>query len=252
MTLKKKLLLLIVKVAKIILDTLENTAKTTTSTTLATDETITTKAINKLDEVSENNNVLDNHSNDFTNKLNNLMNEKIEDLDKDTSKDTISDNSDNLESSKKESQDEDISTNNRVTKLPLQDNNTLIISEKDKLVYLPFKVEDLKKEFIEKEKKYTGLIDLINHEYIYPISKYRNTVTSRFREAYSLMVNKEKSSALSGLELGLELAFNYSLHPAVITACKSLDELDDYLDALDAKDMSMFKDFKVEFEVLPK
>lgn len=237
---------------KVTLDTLENTAKTTTSTTLATDETITTKAINKLDEVSENNNVLDNHSNDFTNKLNNLMNEKIEDLDKDTSKDTISDNSDNLESSKKESQDEDISTNNRVTKLPLQDNNTLIISEKDKLVYLPFKVEDLKKEFIEKEKKYTGLIDLINHEYIYPISKYRNTVTSRFREAYSLMVNKEKSSALSGLELGLELAFNYSLHPAVITACKSLDELDDYLDALDAKDMSMFKDFKVEFEVLPK
>ena len=66
------------------------------------------------------------------------------------------------------------------------------------------------------------------------------------------MVNKEKTSALSGLELGLEVAFNYSLHPAVITACKSLDELDEYLDALDAKDMSNFKRFKVEFEVLPK
>ena len=217
---------------KVTLDSLETTSKTTTSTTLATDETITTKAINKLDESSENENVSDKENN-----LDNLND---------------SDDSNYQETIQEESQSENISVNNRVTKLPLQDNNTLIISEKDNLVYLPFKVEDLKKEFLEKEKKYTGLIDLINHEYIYPISKYRNTVTSRFREAYSLMVNKEKSSALSGLELGLELAFNYSLHPAVITACKSLDELDDYLDALDAKDMSMFKDFKVEFEVLPK
>ena len=32
----------------------------------------------------------------------------------------------------------------------------------------------------------------------------------------------------------------------------SLNELDEYLDALDAKDMSSFKRFKVEFEVLPK
>lgn len=217
---------------KVTLDTLENTAKATTSTTLATDEAITTKAINKLDESSENETISDKENN-----LDNLND---------------SDDSNYQETIQEESQSENISVNNRVTKLPLQDNNTLIISEKDNLVYLPFKVEDLKKEFLEKEKKYTGLIDLINHEYIYPISKYRNTVTSRFREAYSLMVNKEKSSALSGLELGLELAFNYSLHPAVITACKSLDELDDYLDALDAKDMSMFKDFKVEFEVLPK
>ena len=202
-------------------------------------ETLTTDAINKLDLQSkylsenENNNKKDNNednidsSNDFENETTDL----------------------NLEPAVK---NKNIKTNDRVTKLPLQDNNSLIISEKDGLVYLPFKVEDLKKEYIEKHKKYKGLIDLINHEYILPINKYKNTVTSRFKEAYSLMVNKEKESALSGLELGLEVAFNYSLHPAVISACKSLNELDEYLDALDAKDMSSFKRFKVEFEVLPK
>ena len=202
-------------------------------------ETLTTDAINKLDLQSkylsenENNNKKDNNE-DNTDSSNDLENETT-DL--------------NLEPAVK---NKNIKTNDRVTKLPLQDNNSLIISEKDGLVYLPFKVEDLKKEYIEKHKKYKGLIDLINHEYILPINKYKNTVTSRFKEAYSLMVNKEKESALSGLELGLEVAFNYSLHPAVITACKSLDELDEYLDALDAKDMSNFKRFKVEFEVLPK
>ena len=202
-------------------------------------ETLTTDAINKLDLQSkylsenENNNKKDNNE-DNTDSSNDLENETT-DL--------------NLEPAVK---NKNIKTNDRVTKLPLQDNNSLIISEKDGLVYLPFKVENLKKEYIEKHKKYKGLIDLINHEYILPINKYKNTVTSRFKEAYSLMVNKEKESALSGLELGLEVAFNSSLHPAVITACKSLDELDEYLDALDAKDMSNFKRFKVEFEVLPK
>lgn len=202
-------------------------------------ETLTTDAINKLDLQSkylsenENNNKNDNNKDNIASS-NDLENETT-DL--------------NLEPAIK---NKNIKTNDRVTKLPLQDNNSLIISEKDGLVYLPFKVEDLKKEYIEKHKKYKGLIDLINHEYILPINKYKNTVTSRFKEAYSLMVNKEKTSALSGLELGLEVAFNYSLHPAVITACKSLDELDEYLDALDAKDMSNFKRFKVEFEVLPK
>ena len=202
-------------------------------------ETLTTDAINKLDLQSkylsenENNNKNDNNKDNIASS-NDLENETT-DL--------------NLEPAIK---NKNIKTNDRVTKLPLQDNNSLIISEKDGLVYLPFKVEDLKKEYIEKHKKYKGLIDLINHEYILPINKYKNTVTSRFKEAYSLMVNKEKESALSGLELGLEVAFNYSLHPAVISACKSLDELDEYLDALDAKDMSNFKRFKVEFEVLPK
>lgn len=202
-------------------------------------ETLTTDAINKLDLQSkylsenENNNKKDNNKDNIASS-NDLENETT-DL--------------NLEPAV---ENKNIKTNDRVTKLPLQDNNSLIISEKDGLVYLPFKVEDLKKEYIEKHKKYKGLIDLINHEYILPINKYKNTVTSRFKEAYSLMVNKEKESALSGLELGLEVAFNYSLHPAVISACKSLNELDEYLDALDAKDMSSFKRFKVEFEVLPK
>lgn len=143
-------------------------------------------------------------------------------------------------------------TSSKITKLPLQDNDTLIISEKDGLVYLPFKVEDLKHEYLEKSRKYSGLIDLINHEYIVPINKYRNTVTSRFKEAYFLMTYKEKNSTLAGLELGLELAFNYSLHPSIISACKSLEELDSYLYALESKDLSKFNSFKINFELIPK
>ena len=213
----------------------------TTLSNISNTETLTTVAINKLDLENKDNDIINHSKTEFKNEVKQNKNNI----------DTINESNES-ENKNKKMKNEVLKDTSRVTKLPLQDNNNLIISEKDGLVYLPFKVEDLKKEYIEKHKKYKGLIDLINHEYILPINKYKNTVTSRFKEAYSLMVNKEKESALSGLELGLEVAFNYSLHPAVISACKSLNELDEYLDALDAKDMSSFKRFKVEFEVLPK
>lgn len=213
----------------------------TTLSNISNTETLTTVAINKLDLENKDNDIINHSETEFKNEVKQNKNNI----------DTINESNES-ENKNKKMKNEVLKDTSRVTKLPLQDNNSLIISEKDGLIYLPFKVEDLKKEYLDKSKKYTGLVDLINHEYIIPINKYKNTVTSRFKEAYSLMVNKEKTSALSGLELGLEVAFNYSLHPAVITACKSLDELDEYLDALDAKDMSNFKRFKVEFEVLPK
>lgn len=225
--------------------TTENEIKSKNSSTtlsnISNTETLTTVAINKLDLENKDNDIINHSKTEFKNEVKQNKNNI----------DTINESNES-ENKNKKMKNEVLKDTSRVTKLPLQDNNNLIISEKDGLVYLPFKVEDLKKEYIEKHKKYKGLIDLINHEYILPINKYKNTVTSRFKEAYSLMVNKEKESALSGLELGLEVAFNYSLHPAVISACKSLNELDEYLDALDAKDMSSFKRFKVEFEVLPK
>lgn len=188
------------------------------------------KILKDLEKITENANIetdLSQFSNAIPQPSNDTMNLESEDISEDT-------------------------TSSKITKLPLQDNDTLIISEKDGLVYLPFKVEDLKHEYLEKSRKYSGLIDLINHEYIVPISKYRNTVTSRFKEAYFLMTCKEKNSTLAGLELGLELAFNYSLHPSIISACKSLEELDSYLYALENKDLSKFNSFKINFELIPK
>ena len=97
-------------------------------------------------------------------------------------------------------------------------------------------LEDLKKE-LEEHPEYTNLQDLIDTEYIISLDNYKNSALSRFREAYNLMRKKEHASITDSLDLALELAFNSLLNPAIITACKNLDELDIYIDYLNSNEL---------------
>lgn len=65
------------------------------------------------------------------------------------------------------------------------------------------------------------------------------------------MKEREKDSFSATLDLALELTFKYNLNPAVITACKNLDELDIYLDCLEDMNLDDFKIFKIEYEIPP-
>ena len=133
----------------------------------------------------------------------------------------------------------------------IQDNNTLIISEIDQKVYLPYTVAQLE-EALSNSRKYQTLQDVIDSEYTIPMSRYKNAVISRFKETYNLMHKKEKYNVLDSLDLALELAFNRLLNPAIITACNTLDELDIYLDYLDSNEVEKFNIFKIEYKVLPR
>ena len=129
--------------------------------------------------------------------------------------------------------------------------NTLIISEKNGNVTLPFSINELNSIMQNKPSKYSSLNDIVNSKFTIPISRYKNAPVARFKEAFKLMRKKEHSSFLEAVDLGMELAFNYNLHPAIISACKSLDELDIYLDYLDTGDTDKFNCFKVIFELAP-
>ena len=65
------------------------------------------------------------------------------------------------------------------------------------------------------------------------------------------MRKKEKASISDSFELGFELMFNYNLHPAIIAACKNLDELDIYLDYLETGETNNFDCFEIIFELPP-
>ena len=132
----------------------------------------------------------------------------------------------------------------------INDNDTLLISLKNGKVFLPYLVKDLKDKINTDNKD--EIQDLINKEYILPLSKYKNPTMSRFVEGYVLMKKKENAPFLESIDLGFEMAFNKSLDPAIITACKNLDELDNYLDFLENKDTKNFKLFKIKYELLPK
>lgn len=145
---------------------------------------------------------------------------------------------------------------NRISKIDIDknpnDNSILIISEKDQMAYLPFFYNDVKNTYEKNKDKYANMQDVINTEYTTPLSRFKNSSISRFRESFKLIRDKENGSITKALDLGLELMFKYELNPIIISACRNLDELDIYLDCLDSNDLDDFKCFDIRFEVMPK
>lgn len=129
--------------------------------------------------------------------------------------------------------------------------NTLIISHTRQKVILPYTKSELEKILKEKNNDYKNLQEIVDDKYTLPISYYKNIPLSRFKEAYSLAKFKAHASVKQALDLGLELFFNSDLHPAIITACRTLDELDIYLDYLESGEIEKFKCFSIIFEIPP-
>ena len=135
--------------------------------------------------------------------------------------------------------------------VPNSSNNCLIISDEDQKVYLPYSFSEVDKKFKSFPDKYESMTDLIEKEYIKPASFYKNPFTARFREAYKLMRRRQHASIGAALALGIELAFETHLHPAIITACKNLEELDIYLDCLDDNELDKFSCFDIIYKSMP-
>lgn len=128
--------------------------------------------------------------------------------------------------------------------------NTLIISDLQGKVFLPYKLIDIQKILqADTEHKYTSFSDVIEKVYTRPIKNYKFSAIARFREAYNLMIHKEHSSKFKALCLASELFTNYNLHPAIITACNSLDQLDIYLACLEDDSLDDFNGFDIKYEI---
>ncbi len=119
--------------------------------------------------------------------------------------------------------------------------NTLVISEVQQRVFLPYNINTVKDILLNDPQGYSSLQGVINKIYTRSIDYYRFSAISRFKEAYKLVREREKGSKVKALGLAFELFLNYNLHPAIITACKSLDELDVYLACLEDNTLENIK-----------
>ncbi len=127
--------------------------------------------------------------------------------------------------------------------------NTLIVSERTGHVTLPYTISELNEIKDKNPSKYHSIDSVIAKKYTLPIKVFKNSFIARFKEAFKLMRHREHSSIRDALDLGLELMFCYKLHPAIISACKNLEELDIYLDCLEGGRTDMFECFKIIFEL---
>lgn len=134
----------------------------------------------------------------------------------------------------------------------IQNNNTLIISEKDNKVFLPYTVSEIQSYMEKYPKEYKSLEYVINKEFILPLDYYtKHPSLARFREAYSLIRDREAKSVFDALKYALNIMFKYDLNTAIISACKTEEALNLYIECLENKDLSKFNLFKIEFRLNP-
>ena len=202
-----------------------------------------------LDDIEENEVIEEDDS-----KVEEIEPEKVVDTVKNDSIKEIYKEKVSKKAAKEDKEKEDISSNASKHSVEddgeIVDNDTLIISDENKKVILPYKLKDLEQK-LQKNKNYKTLKDVVDKEYTIPMETFKNPVKSRFREAFQLIKKKEHGSLKEAISLGFELMFQSDLNPAVIAACKDLDELDIYLDCLDDNELDKFSCFKIQYNVPP-
>ena len=134
----------------------------------------------------------------------------------------------------------------------IHDNNTLLISEKLQKVFLPYSVKEVMSYLEQYPKEYSSFSDVITKEFIFPYSYYsKHTVVSRFREAYSLIRDRESKSIIDAFKFAVDIMFNYELNPVIIAACKTQEELENYLSCLNRQKLDEFTAFEIKYEISP-
>lgn len=131
-------------------------------------------------------------------------------------------------------------------------NHMLLVSEKEKTVYLPYSTNEVMAYIEQYPEQYASFDDVVEKEFILPIDLYvKHPVISRFRETYALIRDRESKSMIEAFKLAMEVMFHYDLNPAIIAACKTQEQLEDYMDCLERKKLDDFKDFEIRFELMP-
>ena len=133
----------------------------------------------------------------------------------------------------------------------IKSNNTLLISDKLGKVVLPYRAEEILEILKNENNKYNSADEVIKDKFTRNLTDYKIQFASRYTETMKLARERENYSFLDSVVLATEMMKKRFLHPAIITACRSLNELDVYLDCLDKNELEDFKIFKVEYELYP-
>lgn len=133
----------------------------------------------------------------------------------------------------------------------LKNNDTLLISEKLGKVILPYRVEEVLEIFNSENNKYVSLEEVIEEKFTRKFSEFKIQFASRYNETMKLARERENYNIAEAILLATEMMKKMYLHPAIIAACKNLNELDVYLDCLDKNEIEEFRIFKIKYELYP-
>ncbi len=133
----------------------------------------------------------------------------------------------------------------------IENNDTLLISEIQDKVVLPYTSNEIEELLNCEESNFKSPEEVIINKYTKPLSYYKFQFLSRYNETINLISKSDESKSLYTLTLPVEMMFKRYLHPAIISACRNLDELNVYLDCLEKNELDDFKIFNIKYEIHP-
>ncbi len=132
------------------------------------------------------------------------------------------------------------------------DNSDLIISERTHYIYLPYKTDELINYIENYPEVYSSLSDVVKREFVLPFDYYiSHPIKSRFEETYNLIKNREHKSSIDALKVALRISKMDNLNPAIIAACKTEYDLNNYLYHLSKNEVKNFKMFNIIYDINP-
>ena len=150
---------------------------------------------------------------------------------------------------------EDVKTNNLAVDDDIEDdkpNSVLLVSEKEKKVFLPYSKSEIDLYLDQYPDEYDSFADVVRKEYILPLDYYmRHPLIARFRESDSLIRDREAKSIIDAFKYAMSIMPLHNLNPVIIAACKTQQQLDDYLECLSKNKLTDFKAFDIRFEIAP-
>lgn len=132
------------------------------------------------------------------------------------------------------------------------DNNTLVVSEKEQMAYLPYKYDDVQAYLNSgkrNQNKFATSQEVIDNIYTVPLSLFKFPTIARFREVFNLI--RKEEGLYSAFETAVECMTNWSLDPIVVRACRDVQEFDIFADCLEENELEKFPCFKIEYKVAP-
>ena len=133
----------------------------------------------------------------------------------------------------------------------LKNNDTLLISEKQGKVILPYRAEEVLEILNTENSIYSSAGEVIEDKFTRKFSDFKIQFASRYAETIKLARERENYSFIDAVAIATEMMKKKFLHPAIISACRTLNELDVYLDCLDKNELEDFKIFNVKYELYP-
>lgn len=132
---------------------------------------------------------------------------------------------------------------------PIDNNETLIISEKQDKIYLPYTIDELEEYARCYPAEYPSLETVVKQEYMIPLSSlYKNPAHARFTETYYLIKKREGKNFVVALIYAIIFVTKSELNPAIIAACKNKNELIEYMNCLKENKLEDFKHFKIVYD----